>query len=67
MNPDHYRRTINPSVAGTTRNDLNRWCKAMLAKHPKGKPHKPTVGTVVDRLVDHAKATGFNPTSVQTQ
>lgn len=63
MNPPEYRTSLTASIANSTRTDLHRWRKAMLAHHPKGKPHKPKVGTVLDRLVDFAKANGFNPSS----
>lgn len=56
-----YRHAIHPSVSRETLDFLFAKTAEMRAVHPADAPNKPKPGHVIDRLVEHAKQTGFAP------
>lgn len=60
---DHpeYRINMTASVASSTLEYVDRQTKLLQRTHPKGRPFVPKRGNALDRIVDHAKKTGFKP------
>lgn len=59
--PDTYRTGITIAIDGRNLSVLDDWMHQLQAAHPPGSPRQPKRGQVVDKLIEHAKQTGFAP------